>query len=225
MGFAGLYPHNRTERPDKCVEVISNSVAAAGSIPASSTKFKMNAEDWHIPVSNGNITLRQSLTTMESFKLDQKDIPLIIQLVENPKYDIGIFPGCVYLFTHDCIHILLGRGVLLKDEAFVIGFTMGCTGRISQLKQGLFLFASKYLYPQGYEFFEEEEQIFRDSIRLPRIMKCKDITSFDFKTYLDKPLSQIRKELDIDVDLLSAYYKIEKRNNMGSKECRRLLKF
>lgn len=38
-GFAGLDPHNRNKKPDKHVEVDSNSVTDAGSNPASSTNF------------------------------------------------------------------------------------------------------------------------------------------------------------------------------------------
>lgn len=182
----------------------------------------MNAEDWHIPLSNKSITLRESLQSMETFKLNQQDVPLIIQIVENPKYDIGMFPGCVDLFTHDCIHILLGRGLLLKDEAFVIGFTMGCTGRISYFKQWLFLFVSKYLYPDGYEFYEDHEQVFRDAIRLPRLMKCKDLSKINFNKFMDTSVQEIRNQVNINVDLLHSYYKIEKEYN-SDKECQRLI--
>ena len=63
---------------------------------------------------------------MDSFKLRQENIPLIIKLVENPNYNTSkLFGGAVDLFTHDCVHVLLGRGLLVKDEAFVIGYTMG----------------------------------------------------------------------------------------------------
>ena len=53
-------------------------------------------------------------------------MPLIIKLVENPNYKTSkLFGGAVDLFTHDCIHVLLGRGLLPKDEAFVIGVLWG----------------------------------------------------------------------------------------------------
>ena len=64
---------------------------------------------------------------MGGFKLEAENVPLIIKLVENPKYDIGLFPGNISLYNHDCIHLLLGRGLRVKDEVFVIGFTMGRT--------------------------------------------------------------------------------------------------
>jgi hypothetical protein len=47
-----------------------------------------------------------------------------VRLFENPD-SLVAFPGAVTLERHDCIHILLGRGLLAQDEAFVIGYTMG----------------------------------------------------------------------------------------------------
>ena len=84
------------------------------------------SEDWHSPISEGERPLHVVLDEMLDFKLDAEEVPLIIRLVENPKHRTSrLFSGAVSLFTHDCIHVLLGRGLLPKDEAFVIGFTMG----------------------------------------------------------------------------------------------------
>ena len=79
--------------------------------------------------------------------LSQDSVPLIIRLVENPNYKTSkIFTGAVDLVTHDCIHLLLERGVQLKDEAFVIGFTMGSTHKMYRWRRNLFMFCSKYYY-------------------------------------------------------------------------------
>ena len=122
----------------------------------------MNAEQWHVSLDDDALTLGQALRSMESFKLKQEDIPLRIKLVENPKWFTSeFFSGAVDLPTHDCIHVLLGRGLLLKDEAFVIGYTMGSTRKISRFKRNLFMFCSKYLYPEGYRFGEEERFVFQ----------------------------------------------------------------
>ena len=72
-------------------------------------------------------------------KLEAEDVPLIIKLVENPKYDIGLFAGNVSLYNHDCIHLLLGRGLRVKDEAFVIGFTMGSTKKMCGVGGAIFI--------------------------------------------------------------------------------------
>jgi len=183
----------------------------------------MDSDLWHIPIANGSISLSDAIETMATFKLKPNDIPLIIQLVENPKYDIGFFPGCVDLFAHDCIHILLGRGVLVKDEAFVIGFTMGCVGRVSYFKRNLFLFVTKHLYPDGYEFFDDEAAIYEDAVKIASIMKPINLSKINFKEYLDYSVDELRSKFNINVDLLESYYKMEKQRYPRSPECQRLI--
>ena len=99
--------------------------------------------NWHIPLSTTGLTIEDGLDSMGGFKLEAEDVPFIIKLVENPKYDIGLFAGNVSLYNHDCIHLLLGRGLRVKDEAFVIGFTMGSTKKI--VRQGQLQRASRRL--------------------------------------------------------------------------------
>ena len=90
------------------------------------------AEKWHHKLKEDG-QLCEVLDKMFDFKLHPKDVPLIIKLTENPKYSSSrVFTGAVDLFTHDCIHVLLGRGLLLKDEAFVIGYTMGSAKRMKR---------------------------------------------------------------------------------------------
>jgi len=183
----------------------------------------MDTEHWHIPITNGSITLSEAVTSMDPFKLLPHEVPLIIQLVENPKYDVGIFPGCVDLFTHDCIHALLGRGCLVKDEAFVIGFTMGSVGRVSYFKRKLFLLATEYLYPAGYEFFDDDAGIYEDAVKIALIMNVCDLSKVDFNEYLDWPVADVRDKFDINVDLLKSYYKMEKKRFPQCRECSRLV--
>ena len=87
------------------------------------------AANWHHPLSKGSNLLCKVLDEMQDFKLAQEDVPLIIKLTENPKYFTSrLFTGAVDLFTHDCIHVILGRGLLPKDEAFAGGrfATLSC---------------------------------------------------------------------------------------------------
>ncbi len=172
---------------------------------------------------NKKYDLNDCLDSMQDFKLKPSDVPLIIRLVENPEYFTSkLFTGAVDLFTHDCIHIMLGRGLLPKDEAFVIGYTMGSEKRMSNFKKILFLFACRYLYPEGYRFYEEERMIFNRALSLGR--NCPtNLTEVDFKKYLNKPLCEIRAELGIDTEALIDYYKEEKELFPDSKESQRLL--
>jgi len=170
--------------------------------------------DWIVPINEQSSTLRQILDSSAHLKAGQDDIPLIIQLVENPKFDIpgiNLFNGAVDLATHDCIHVMLGRGMLPKDEAFVIGFTMGSTNRVTTTEEKLFCLAAKYLYPGPYKFSDEEIHVFQDAVRLGFVSDCEPLSEIDYKQYMDVPIGQIREKIGLEADLLKAYYQIEKR--------------
>src|SRR5262245_56769531 len=88
--------------------------------------------EWFVPLACGDRTLGEARRTLAEIGLAQSEVPYMVRLVENPRFDLPLvdsFHGATSLDTHDCIHILLGRGLLPKDEAFVIGFSMGSTGR------------------------------------------------------------------------------------------------
>ena len=178
------------------------------------------AETWHTPLDQDTITISEALSTMESFKLNQDDVPFIIRLFENPKY--RILPGAVTLANHDIIHVLLGRGLLPKDEAFVIGFTMGTTKRLTSIQKSIFRFVSRYLYPEGYSFGEEELRVFENGLNAADKMDCPDFSKLDLTKYLGYNIQRARKVLDIDYAELVKEYILEK-NLYDSIESQRLL--
>jgi hypothetical protein len=182
--------------------------------------------DWIVPISEEVLTLRQVLGSSSHLKASQDDIPLIIQLVENPRFDIpgiNLFNGAVDLQTHDCIHVILGRGMLPKDEAFVIGFTMGCTNRVTSTEEWLFSLASKYLYPGPYKFTDEDIEVFRDAVRLGFISDCEPLSEVTYGQYMDLPVGEIRERLGLEADLLKAYYRIEKQRYPDDEASRRVI--
>jgi len=183
-------------------------------------------ENWFIPLSSTKLTLQQAYDQLNEFGLEQDDVPLIIQLIENPKFDLpglDIFHGATNLETHDYIHILLGRGVLIKDEAFVLGFTMGSSNRVNTTEEKLFTFVTKYLYPKGYTFTDDDLHVFKDAVRLGFISDCQSLAKVNYKQYLDWPLQKIRDEIGIETDLIKAYYDIESKRYPHIKECTRNL--
>jgi hypothetical protein len=182
--------------------------------------------DWIVPLDDDLLSLRQVLDASAHLKASQDDIPVIIQLVENPKFDIpgiDLFNGAVDLQTHDFIHVILGRGMLPKDEAFVIGFTMGSTNRVSQTEEWLFGLASKYLYPGPYRFTDEDISVFKDAVRLGFVSDCMPLSEIDYGQYLDMPLKEVRERIGLEVDLLKAYYRIEQSRYPEDKASQRLL--
>jgi hypothetical protein len=181
---------------------------------------------WHVPLARVHATLSGAYAELQTLGLKQEDVPFLVQLVENPRYDLpgfNVFNGAVDLRTHDLLHILLGRGLLPKDEAFVIGFTMGSTDRVSQTEERLFAFFSKHLYPRAYRFDDEDLRVFRDAVRLGFISDCDSLSETDLDRVADLPLGEARRALGIEDDLLRAYFAIEKRRYPGSFECARLL--
>ncbi len=183
-------------------------------------------KDWHIPFSQDQITLRDAHASLAVLGAKQEDIPLMVQLVENPRFDIpgfDIFHGAVDITTHDHIHILLGRGLLAKDEAFVIGFTMGSTNKVTTLEENLYALASKHLYPKVYQFDDEAIHIFKDAVKLGFISDCLPLNQADYAKYLDWKLRDIRQDINLESDLILAYYRIEKKRYPKSKASQRLL--
>lgn len=89
------------------------------------------------PNYSDDTVLKDAYQDMKSFVIaESSDIPFIIQLFENPKYDflrLGRLKGSIDLFGHDILHILLKQDMSLMGEAYVIGFTMGTSKKLKIL--------------------------------------------------------------------------------------------
>jgi hypothetical protein len=62
---------------------------------------------WLVPLSRRDTTLAEAARELAAIGLAQADVPFIVQLVENPKYDLpgfDVFHGATTLQTHDYIH-------------------------------------------------------------------------------------------------------------------------
>ena len=180
------------------------------------------AENWYHSLSEGKDRLSEVVDGMRLFKLQQEEVPLVIKLTENPDYITSkLFTGAVRLFSHDCIHILLGRGLLLKDEAFVIGYTMGSGKKMSRWRRNLFLWVTKRLYPEGYKFTEEERYIFYSGVMAGS--KCSsDLSKVNFEELVNYKVDHVRELLGVDKELLKCYYCTEKKLFASSRESQRL---
>ena len=74
-----------------------------------------------------------------------EDIPWIVRLFENPRSPFAL-PGSISLHDHDCIHILLGKGVTPSEEAFVLGFTMGSDRKTKTWQIIFYKLLSRFAY-------------------------------------------------------------------------------
>jgi hypothetical protein len=183
-------------------------------------------EKWHVPLSADSRLLGHAYDGLRAIGLQQDQIPLMVQLVENPRFDLpgfDLFPGATSLQTHDYIHILLGRGLAPMDEAFVLGFTMGSTNKMSATEEALYTFFTRYLYPKGYRFSDDEVAVFRDAVRLGYVSDCVSLAGVDFVQLRDLTLAAARQALGIETPLLRAYFEIEQKRYPESTASARLL--
>jgi hypothetical protein len=183
-------------------------------------------EQWHIPLSQEGRLLGEAYEDLRAVGLRQEQVPFVVQMVENPRFDlpgVDLFPGATDLATHDYIHVLLGRGLLAIDEAFVLGFTMGSTNRVDWQEESLYTFFARYLYPKSYRFGEHEVAVFRDAVRLAYVSDCVSLATADFAALRGRTLRQAREALGIETPLLRAYFEIEQRRYPDSVASARLL--
>jgi len=178
-------------------------------------------KDWSPGLNNGHMTLREVYDTLPG--ASSVEIAWHVRMFENPTSPIS-FTGAIDLAPHDCIHILLGRGLLNQDEAFVIGYTMGTNKKISRWQVWAFKKIARYFYPYPYKFRKGDEIAYDLGVGRgleSEVNNIQDIPLFTDQ-YLDRNISDVRKMIGVNVPELRAYYRKEKRLVPGTKESLRL---
>ena len=130
-----------------------------------------------------------------SYKI-QSDIHWFVWLLENPKSPISL-TGAINLYNHDIIHLLLKRDMEVRDEAMVIGFTMGNSETTSSWVRWLFEFCARYLYPVSYRFNEYDLLEFERGFAYGYTRSRRNIHLAKFD--VQKDIEEIRKEWDIEL--------------------------
>jgi hypothetical protein len=188
--------------------------------PATSNIETDNWREWNPGLDNDELTLRAVFDTLPGAGPDEID--QMVRLLENPASPYAL-PGAVRLRHHDCIHILLGRGLLNQDEAFVIGYTMGTAKEhINEEQVQLFRMAAKLLYKPPYRMTDNDLIAFDLAFALGNRSEVRHIYQFDFDRAMDLDIGDIRKELDIDVKALKATFREERLLLPGNKASERL---
>lgn len=180
---------------------------------------KVSWKEWNPGLDNGDLTLGEVVESLPGNNPDE--ISAAVKLFENPESPIA-FKGAINLPRHDCVHIVLGRGLLPQDEAFVIGFTMGTSKSISVLESWLFSLVTRYIYPHPYKFEEAHSKVLKMAIEAGKLSKVQKIYEFPFENCMDVKLKDLRKIIGVSVDELRDYYRKEKALLPDSKESQRL---
>ena len=142
-------------------------------------------------------------------KDDQSGIPFRVWLFENPGSPIAL-PGNVNLYGHDCIHLLLNRGMNSFDEAFVIGFTMGNCDKVKKRHLALFKLLSQAFYPSIFRFKEWHLKVFDLGVMYGQRLKYRDINLENFEYYFDLKIIDVRQKFGILQDELNYLWHTEK---------------
>ena len=188
-------------------------------VPAAATPPPVSWKDWCPGLDNDERTMRQVLATLPA--APPEAIPWIVRLFENPEGWLRLH-GAVDLAHHDRIHVLLGRGLLGQDEAFVIGFTMGSTKAVSWAEEWWFKFAASNLYPAPYRMPRKILAAYELGLEAGRGMGVRDIHRAVDDSMLDRPLGEVRRALGIDPLLLRRFYARERAILRGTTASERL---
>lgn len=172
-----------------------------------STKTKRQWATWSPGLDNDELTLGEVYRTLPTHEFTS--YPLIVLIVENPKSPVALKGKCS-LLRHDLIHVLVGRGLYVQDEAFVIGYTMGTSSKIGGFEKELFKFCAHRLYPRKYRFQPLDLVVFDLGFMAGQENK-RNIFDVPLENLQERKLGDLRAELGIDVPLLKHLYGVEKR--------------
>ena len=172
------------------------------------------------------MTLAMALKQLEAIGNAASEVPFIVQMMENPSFDFppfSMFKGRVSLLQHDCIHLLLGRGTTLVDEAFTIGFTMGSSKSMSTTASKIFAYVAEHWYPKAYRFPDYAREVYTNAVHLGMVSRCHSLDEVDFEPYFHQPLGEVRVALGLELNLLKSYYAVEAMRNPDLGSSQRLL--
>lgn len=190
--------------------------------PPESPSPTTSTTDWRhwVPgLDNGRMTLAEVRATLPGNKAN--DIDLMVKLIENPRSPYAI-TGAISLPDHDCVHILLGRGLLSQDEAFVIGYTMGTAGPgIAPDDVKLFKLLSSHLYPDIYRFSRSDLIAYDLGFALGQ-KAPRPVYEYDFLRNTQRTMGELRALFGLDVTVLRRIYRRERRRIPGTEASARL---
>jgi hypothetical protein len=162
-------------------------------------------DHWNPGLDNDDLRLEDVYCTMPGDAAST--VPWYVRLLENPQSPVAL-PGNIGLFGHDCIHILLGRGLLAQDKAFVMGFTMGAA-KASHWAQAIYRFAALRLYRAPYRFGPVDAAVFDLALDIGRHQRYP-LNRLSFTNLVSQRLGALRAQLGISSDVLRAAYAVER---------------
>lgn len=185
-------------------------------------RIDLKWDEWSPGLDTDDLTISEVLATMPA--AEAEEVPEIIRKYENPESPDAL-PGAIALNRHDCIHVLLGRGLHVQDEAFVIGATMGAASEISGEVVDFFIEVSTTQYPKHWRFQPEHIASYRLGVGYAiDNMPSKDLhlIPLEDEPWQSKTVREARRDLGIVKEELRAYFRKAELLVPGTKATRRL---
>jgi hypothetical protein len=186
----------------------------------------VSTQDWHIPYHHDALTLQAAIASLPQAELSQVEQTLMLECLSNlNSADTGfqLFHGDVDQHKHNCIHIVLGRGLLKMDQAFIFGFTLGSAKKGIMAEETLNAYISRHLHTSLASLNEEELAVFKDAVKLASISSCVALDRFNFADWQDQPIRVLRDVIGLEHDLIAAHYAVEQRRYPHNKASQRLV--
>ncbi|MEJ2391618.1 MAG: hypothetical protein P8019_09505 [Gammaproteobacteria bacterium] len=185
----------------------------------------MNSQqDWHIPLHQESMTLADALASLPA--QERRELPLMLRMQRDPELSFLsklAFRAGIDQRQHDCIHILLGRGLLPMDQAFVLGFTIASSKKGSLPEHRLNAEIGRHQARCDSLFSDSERSVFREGIKLAYMSFCAPLDGFDFQPWQNQSLRELREAVGLEAELLLAYFAVEKHRYPHSPASQRLL--
>lgn len=162
--------------------------------------------DWNPSVFEDSVSIADILNTMPPAPIG--GIPSIIKVLENPTSPYQLC-GSTDLKVHDIIHVLLGRGLLQQDEAFVIGYSMGNAANATALDRMIFLQMATTKYPAPFTFMEVDATVFNIAFDFGLAASQKNINNLDVEELSRMQIGSARKKFNLQKDRLISFYNRE----------------
>ena len=185
-------------------------------------RVDLNWDEWNPGLDTDDMTLAEVLATLPAS--EASEVPEIIKKYENPESPDAL-PGAISLARHDCIHVLLGRGLHVQDEAFVIGATMGAASDITGEIVDFFIQVSTTQYPEHWRFAQEHIPSFRLGVGYSMDnLSGRDLhlIPLEESEWQSKTVRTARQELGIVKEELRAYFRKAELLVPGTRATRRL---
>lgn len=178
--------------------------------------------EWSPGLDTDDMRVSEVLATMP--RSDPDDVPDIVRKYENPASPDRL-PGAISLDRHDCLHIILGRGLHVQDEAFIIGVTMGAASDITAEIVEQFVRISTTEYPEAWRFLPEHIASYRLGVGFAEdLLPAADLhmTPFEEPPLFESRVADVRRDLGLVKAEMRAYFRSEEILVPGSRATRRL---